>query len=72
MRKTMYKLELAKMNGVRDRFQHLIDFKHFMKLHNEENIRAWLNSIHISVGCNPAFIGGHTVDGTKTFGISVE
>ena len=71
-RKTMDKSELAKTNGVRDHCQALLDFKHFTKLHTGENIGTLLNSIHLSAGCKPAFIGGHIVDGTKNAGKSVE
>ena len=70
--KTMDKSELVKMNSVCDRFQDLLHFKHFTKLHAVENIGAWLNSIHLGVGCKPAFIGGHTTDGAKNSGKSVE
>ena len=38
--KTMDKSELEKMNGVCDRCQALIYFKHFTKLHTGENIGA--------------------------------
>ena len=68
----MDKSELEKMNGVRGRCQALLDFKHFTKLHTRENIGAWLNSIHLSVECKPAFIWGHTVYGANNSGKSVE
>ena len=68
----MDKSELENMNGVRDRCQALIDFKHFNKLHTGENIGACLNSIQLSVGCKPDFIGGHNVDGAKNAGKSVK
>ena len=71
-RKTMDNSELAKTNGVRDHCQALLDFKHFTKLHTGENIGAWTKYIHISVGCKPTFIGGHTVDGAENSVKSVE
>ena len=70
--KTMDKLELAKMNGFCDRCQALICFKNFTKLHTGENIGACLKFIHLCVQCKPSFIRGHTVDGAKNAGKSVE
>ena len=70
--KTMDKSELANMNDVRDWFQALLDFKLFTKLHTRENFGDWLNSIRLSAGCKPALIRGHTIDGDKNSGKSVE
>ena len=71
-RKTIDKSDLENMNGVCDRCQALLDFRQFTKWHTGENIGAWLKYIHLSVGCKPAFIGGHTVDGAKNSGKSVQ
>ena len=54
------------------RCQALLDFYHFNKPKNGENIGAWLNDIHADVGCKPSYIGSHVVDGASNAGASVE
>jgi hypothetical protein len=53
------------------RLQALLNFEHFDKPKNGENIGAWLEDSHESVGCKAEYIGSHTVDGASNAGKSV-
>lgn len=63
---------LLKNRGTLHRVQACLSFCHFDKPKTGEKIGQWLEDIHAIVGCKPAYISSHTVDGAANAQASVD